>query len=225
MLVWGEFLPSLRLRSSPDAGVGGAGAGGGGPEGGAGAALAEGQGAVPSLAGGLCGGRAQGGSWVDFEQWALLWDMGAGSPRDGQTFLLFPGGAGAPCRLQGVDRVRASPAGSFLCSLHPTLPGPRGCRAPEWGPSPCPSPAALVLSPRPPQAYEGVLQLVEARGCYEELCIVMCVIPATISNNVPGTDFSLGSDTAVNAAMEVGAPRGPDPSDPCSLSPFARFSI
>ncbi|KFQ46443.1 6-phosphofructokinase, liver type, partial [Nestor notabilis] len=53
------------------------------------------------------------------------------------------------------------------------------------------------------EAYEGVLQLVEARGQYEELCIVMCVIPATISNNVPGTDFSLGSDTAVNAAMEV----------------------
>lgn len=59
-----------------------------------------------------------------------------------------------------------------------------------------------------PQAYEGVLQLVEARGCFEELCVVMCVIPATISNNVPGTDFSLGSDTAVNAAMEVGC-RGP----------------
>lgn len=56
------------------------------------------------------------------------------------------------------------------------------------------------------QAYEGVLQLVEARGRYEELCIVMCVIPATISNNVPGTDFSLGSDTAVNAAMEVRCP-------------------
>ncbi|XP_051854144.1 ATP-dependent 6-phosphofructokinase, liver type [Antechinus flavipes] len=52
------------------------------------------------------------------------------------------------------------------------------------------------------EAYEGVLQLVEARGQYEELCLVMCVIPATISNNVPGTDFSLGSDTAVNAAME-----------------------
>uniref|UniRef100_A0A8C0IFG5 Phosphofructokinase, liver type n=1 Tax=Bubo bubo TaxID=30461 RepID=A0A8C0IFG5_BUBBB len=53
------------------------------------------------------------------------------------------------------------------------------------------------------EAYEGVLQLVEARGQYEELCIIMCVIPATISNNVPGTDFSLGSDTAVNAAMEA----------------------
>lgn len=53
-----------------------------------------------------------------------------------------------------------------------------------------------------------MLQLVEARGRYEELCIVMCVIPATISNNVPGTDFSLGSDTAVNAAMEVGCQAG-----------------
>lgn len=47
------------------------------------------------------------------------------------------------------------------------------------------------------------MQLVEAREQYEELCMIMCVIPATISNNVPGTDFSIGSDTAVNAAMEV----------------------
>uniref|UniRef100_A0A8C2IUE9 Phosphofructokinase, liver b n=1 Tax=Cyprinus carpio TaxID=7962 RepID=A0A8C2IUE9_CYPCA len=52
------------------------------------------------------------------------------------------------------------------------------------------------------QAHEGVLQLVEARGRSDELCIVMCVVPATISNNLPGTDFSLGADTAVNAAME-----------------------
>uniref|UniRef100_A0A8C9TMM8 ATP-dependent 6-phosphofructokinase n=1 Tax=Scleropages formosus TaxID=113540 RepID=A0A8C9TMM8_SCLFO len=62
--------------------------------------------------------------------------------------------------------------------------------------------ADLALTPDPLQAYEGVLQLVEARGRYDELCIVMCVVPATISNNVPGTDFSVGSDTAVNAAME-----------------------
>ncbi|KAI7808607.1 ATP-dependent 6-phosphofructokinase, liver type [Triplophysa rosa] len=51
------------------------------------------------------------------------------------------------------------------------------------------------------EAYEGILELVEARGRYDELCIPMCIIPATISNNVPGTDFSLGADTAVNAAM------------------------
>lgn len=76
-------------------------------------------------------------------------------------------------------------------------PGPPllGCGS---GPGAGISPALGCL-----QAYEGVLQLVEARGQYEELCIIMCVIPATISNNVPGTDFSLGSDTAVNAAMEV----------------------
>ncbi|XP_008285873.1 6-phosphofructokinase, liver type [Stegastes partitus] len=52
------------------------------------------------------------------------------------------------------------------------------------------------------EAYHGVLQLFEARSYNDELCIPMCVIPATISNNIPGTDFSLGADTAVNAAME-----------------------
>ncbi|CAN9497840.1 unnamed protein product [Ophioblennius macclurei] len=52
------------------------------------------------------------------------------------------------------------------------------------------------------EGYAGVLQLFEARGHYGELCIPMCVIPATISNNVPGTDFSVGADTAVNSAME-----------------------
>ncbi|RVE58108.1 hypothetical protein OJAV_G00205810 [Oryzias javanicus] len=52
------------------------------------------------------------------------------------------------------------------------------------------------------EGYEGVQQLYEARSHYDELCIPMCVVPATISNNVPGTDFSLGADTAVNAAME-----------------------
>uniref|UniRef100_A0A3B4B407 6-phosphofructokinase n=1 Tax=Periophthalmus magnuspinnatus TaxID=409849 RepID=A0A3B4B407_9GOBI len=52
------------------------------------------------------------------------------------------------------------------------------------------------------QGYHGVLELFEARRHFEELCIPMCIIPATISNNVPGTDFSVGADTAVNAAME-----------------------
>uniref|UniRef100_A0A8B9H3L1 6-phosphofructokinase type A n=1 Tax=Astyanax mexicanus TaxID=7994 RepID=A0A8B9H3L1_ASTMX len=33
---------------------------------------------------------------------------------------------------------------------------------------------------------------------YEELCIPMVVIPATVSNNVPGSDFSIGADTALN---------------------------
>lgn len=56
-----------------------------------------------------------GWSWVDFEQWARLWDMGAGSPRDWPTSLLFPGGARAPCRLQGVDRGQGSPCRPPSC--------------------------------------------------------------------------------------------------------------
>ena len=31
----------------------------------------------------------------------------------------------------------------------------------------------------------------------------MLIIPATISNNVPGTDLSLGADTALNVITEV----------------------
>lgn len=31
----------------------------------------------------------------------------------------------------------------------------------------------------------------------------MCMLPATISNNVPGTDLSIGADTALNAIVEV----------------------
>ncbi|XP_072117354.1 ATP-dependent 6-phosphofructokinase, liver type-like isoform X3 [Mobula birostris] len=53
------------------------------------------------------------------------------------------------------------------------------------------------------EAFVAALQLTEGRDHYEELCVPICVIPATISNNVPGTDFSLGCDTAVNAAMET----------------------
>jgi len=31
----------------------------------------------------------------------------------------------------------------------------------------------------------------------------MVLIPATISNNVPGTEFSIGADTALNEIMSV----------------------
>uniref|UniRef100_A0A8C8S8U8 ATP-dependent 6-phosphofructokinase n=1 Tax=Pelusios castaneus TaxID=367368 RepID=A0A8C8S8U8_9SAUR len=48
------------------------------------------------------------------------------------------------------------------------------------------------------EAFTGSLELVEGRGKYEELCIPVCVIPATVSNNVPGSDFSIGADTALN---------------------------
>ncbi|PIO32881.1 hypothetical protein AB205_0101450 [Aquarana catesbeiana] len=48
-----------------------------------------------------------------------------------------------------------------------------------------------------------MLELAGARNTYEEFCIPMCVLPATISNNVPGTDLSLGADTALNAIVET----------------------
>ncbi|XP_029444411.1 ATP-dependent 6-phosphofructokinase, platelet type isoform X5 [Rhinatrema bivittatum] len=53
------------------------------------------------------------------------------------------------------------------------------------------------------EAYESLLQLAEARTSHQAFCIPMCTIPATISNNVPGTDFSIGADTALNAIMET----------------------
>ncbi|XP_023009699.1 ATP-dependent 6-phosphofructokinase, platelet type isoform X2 [Maylandia zebra] len=53
------------------------------------------------------------------------------------------------------------------------------------------------------EAFESLLQLYEARASYEEFCIPMCMLPATISNNVPGTDLSIGADTALNAIVET----------------------
>uniref|UniRef100_H3BVQ3 ATP-dependent 6-phosphofructokinase n=1 Tax=Tetraodon nigroviridis TaxID=99883 RepID=H3BVQ3_TETNG len=50
--------------------------------------------------------------------------------------------------------------------------------------------------------FEGFLSLLElltARGKYEELCVPMVMVPATVSNNVPGSDLSIGADTALNA--------------------------
>ncbi|XP_035386668.1 ATP-dependent 6-phosphofructokinase, platelet type isoform X2 [Electrophorus electricus] len=52
-------------------------------------------------------------------------------------------------------------------------------------------------------ALECLLQLCEARRTFEELCIPLCMLPATISNNVPGTDLSIGADTALNAIVET----------------------
>uniref|UniRef100_A0A3B3HD46 ATP-dependent 6-phosphofructokinase n=1 Tax=Oryzias latipes TaxID=8090 RepID=A0A3B3HD46_ORYLA len=52
-------------------------------------------------------------------------------------------------------------------------------------------------------AFESLLELYEARAHHEEFCIPMCILPATISNNVPGTDHSLGADTSLNAIVET----------------------
>uniref|UniRef100_W5MK89 ATP-dependent 6-phosphofructokinase n=1 Tax=Lepisosteus oculatus TaxID=7918 RepID=W5MK89_LEPOC len=48
------------------------------------------------------------------------------------------------------------------------------------------------------EAFSGGLELVSGREKYEELCIPLVIIPATVSNNVPGSDFSIGADTALN---------------------------
>lgn len=43
----------------------------------------------------------------------------------------------------------------------------------------------------------------EARSQYPAFQIPMICIPATISNNVPGTEFSIGADTALNEIVKV----------------------
>jgi 6-phosphofructokinase 1 len=53
------------------------------------------------------------------------------------------------------------------------------------------------------EAYHSIGQLIDQRDNYSEFCIPMCVIPSTISNNVPGTEFSLGADTGLNEITEI----------------------
>ncbi|KAI3385035.1 hypothetical protein SNEBB_005683 [Seison nebaliae] len=48
------------------------------------------------------------------------------------------------------------------------------------------------------EAYRTVLDLSRARKEFAAFKIPMIVLPATISNNVPGTQFSVGTDTALN---------------------------
>lgn len=53
------------------------------------------------------------------------------------------------------------------------------------------------------QAYHALGQLYEQRDKFAEFCVPMIVVPATCSNNVPGTEVSLGSDTALNQTIDV----------------------
>ncbi|XP_042202900.1 ATP-dependent 6-phosphofructokinase, platelet type isoform X17 [Callorhinchus milii] len=53
------------------------------------------------------------------------------------------------------------------------------------------------------EAYLGLLELLAARAKYDEFCIPMVMVPATVSNNVPGSDFSIGADTALNAITDT----------------------
>ncbi|CCJ30559.1 unnamed protein product, partial [Pneumocystis jirovecii] len=52
------------------------------------------------------------------------------------------------------------------------------------------------------EAFLSLLQLYKARTSYPVFRIPMICLPATISNNVPGTDFSLGSDTCLNTLTD-----------------------
>ena len=52
------------------------------------------------------------------------------------------------------------------------------------------------------EAFVSLEQLEKARPMYPAFRIPMVLIPATISNNVPGTDYSLGSDTCLNSLMD-----------------------
>ncbi|QSZ36961.1 hypothetical protein DSL72_009053 [Monilinia vaccinii-corymbosi] len=48
------------------------------------------------------------------------------------------------------------------------------------------------------EGFHALSELRQAREKYPSLCIPMTLLPATISNNVPGTEYSIGSDTCLN---------------------------
>ena len=49
------------------------------------------------------------------------------------------------------------------------------------------------------EAFTALSELRKARPDYPAFRIPMMLLPATISNNVPGTEYSIGSDTCLNA--------------------------
>lgn len=53
------------------------------------------------------------------------------------------------------------------------------------------------------EAFNALLLLDEGRKHYPSLHIPMLHLPATISNNVPMTEYSLGSDTSLNALVDA----------------------
>ncbi|XP_051163835.1 ATP-dependent 6-phosphofructokinase isoform X4 [Leptopilina boulardi] len=53
------------------------------------------------------------------------------------------------------------------------------------------------------EGYQTGLTFYKARDQFDEFKIPIAMIPATISNNVPGTEFSLGCDTALNEITEI----------------------
>ena len=53
------------------------------------------------------------------------------------------------------------------------------------------------------EAFTALVELEEARQAYPPLCVPVVHLPATISNNVPVTEYSLGSDTSLNALVDA----------------------
>ncbi|XP_013995008.1 ATP-dependent 6-phosphofructokinase, platelet type isoform X2 [Salmo salar] len=53
------------------------------------------------------------------------------------------------------------------------------------------------------EAILGVIELSATREKYNEFCVPMVMVPATVNNNVPGTDLSIGADTSLNAIVET----------------------
>lgn len=53
------------------------------------------------------------------------------------------------------------------------------------------------------EAFTSLITLEKARANYRKFKIPMIHLPATISNNVPMTDWSLGSDTSINVLVEA----------------------
>ncbi|KAF2268104.1 6-phosphofructokinase [Lojkania enalia] len=51
------------------------------------------------------------------------------------------------------------------------------------------------------EAFTAVSELRRGREHYKAFKIPMVILPATISNNVPGTEYSIGSDTCLNALI------------------------
>jgi len=52
-------------------------------------------------------------------------------------------------------------------------------------------------------AYESTYKLLSQRTSFPAFKIPMICLPATINNNLPGTDFSIGADTALNSIVEA----------------------
>lgn len=51
------------------------------------------------------------------------------------------------------------------------------------------------------EAFTAVSELRKARADFPAFRIPMVLLPATVSNNVPGTEYSIGSDTCLNALV------------------------